>query len=47
MFDENPSNIHIYDYERIDFEYRPNEEYDVKVIKNNIEKKCEVRNSWS
>lgn len=47
VFDENPSNIHIYDYERIDFEYRPNEEYDVKVIKNNIEKKCEVRNSWS
>ncbi|NST23249.1 hypothetical protein HRG43_08620 [Enterococcus faecalis] len=47
VFGENPNNIHIYDSERIDFEYRPNEEYDVKVVKNNVEKKCEVRNSWS
>lgn len=47
VFDENPNNIHIYDSERIDFEYRPGEEYDVKVVKNNVEKKCEVRNSWS
>lgn len=47
VFDERPNNIYIYDSERIDFEYRPGEEFDVKVIKNNIEKKCEVRNSWS
>lgn len=47
VFNENPTNIHIYDAERTDFEYRVGEEYDIKVIKNNVEKKCEVRNSWS
>lgn len=47
IFNETPSNIHIYDAERADFEYRAGEEYDIKVIKNSVEKKCEVRNSWS
>lgn len=47
IFNETPSNIYIYDAERADFEYRAGEEYDIKVIKNNVEKKCEVRNSWS
>ncbi|MEX5695811.1 hypothetical protein AB1J08_03595 [Staphylococcus cohnii species complex 1659] len=47
VFDERPNNIHIYDSERIDFDYRPGEEFDIKVIKNKVEKRCEVRNSWS
>lgn len=47
VFNEKPDNIHIYDAERANFEYRPGEEYDIKVIKNNIERKCEIRNSWS
>src|SRR5699024_12782227 len=47
VFDERPNNIHIYVSERINFDYRPGEEFDIKVIKNKVEKKCEVRKSLS
>lgn len=45
---EKSEHVHIYDAERPDFEYHPNEEYDVLVEKEHgVRKKCEVRNSWS
>lgn len=33
IFNETPSNIHIYDAERADFEYRAGEEYDIRSLK--------------
>ncbi len=33
-----PTNKHIYDAERADTEYRAGEEYDIKVIKNSVER---------
>ena len=47
VFGEEPSNVHVYDAERVDFQYKAGEEYDIKVIREGIEKRCEVRNSWS
>lgn len=47
ILDENPQNIKIYDAEREDFLYHKDEEYDIKVCRNSITKKCEVRCSWS
>lgn len=47
IFGEKSENVHIYDAERMDFKYRVGEEYDVKVIRSGVEKKCEIRNSWS
>lgn len=44
---EDPNNVSIYDAVRENFEYKPDEEYDIQVSKNGITKKCEVRNSWS
>ena len=44
---ESPQNVEVYDAVRPNFEYVSKEEYDIKVSKNGITKKCEVRNSWS
>lgn len=46
ILQEDPKNVSIYDAIRRTFEYNT-EEFDIKVSKNDITKKCEVRNSWS
>lgn len=41
------SNIRRYDIERTDFQYRANEEFDIKIFQNNSWLDCEIRSSIS
>lgn len=46
IFSESPENIDVYDYNRKNFQYTP-EEYDIAIVKGTKKIRCEIRNSWS